>query len=366
MSSSPKNPPTTPRFIVDPRPWPFTRAELTAGLRAYSGDPTLALTNLEERIIPNRRPSMGRIRGLTATCQTKNGPRAYELVLKEPQGTTRAGTAGAGKRELLFYRTLSNQLPVRVPILLAAHPDGDWLIFNLLENSLAPEQWGANEYLLATDQLVVIHDRFWNLGEDLAAYNWIARPLGSEYSIYMRAAYTGIRRLVDKVTSNLITRDPALIKMLKRLVDNANLVADGLRASPTTLLHGDYWPGNLAIYPDQTLTAFDWQQIAIGPGVLDLYHLIQASQWYFGELPLSEVEIVAHYREGLERACGQKWEDADWQRLWDFAMLWSFLVNRVDLLASIPAAILQTSFPQMQQLWLEPIQEAMSRRLPRE
>jgi hypothetical protein len=324
------------------------------------------ITNIEEQDIPHRRPSVGRIRGLRVPCQAVSGSKAFNLVLKEPQGTTRAGTTGVGKREVLFYRTLANQLPVRIPQLLATHPDGEWLVLNMLSEGLDPELWSVSDYLLATDQLVVLHDRFWGLGEDLSAYVWLARPLDADYDIYIRAAHAGIHRLVEKVTTNLLTRDPVLISTLKCLVENAAQVAAALRATPATLLHGDYWPGNIAVYPDSTLTVYDWQQASIGPGILDLFHFVQASQWYFSPLPVAPEEIVAHYRESLAKASGHTWDDQEWEVLWDYALLWTFLCSWVDLLANIPSPILQTRFPLMQSLWLEPMMAAVARRLSKE
>ena len=69
------------------------------------------------------------------------------------------------------------------------------------------------------------------------------------------------------------------------------------------------------------------------------------------------------YRNNLENCCGQRWEDAEWAALWDYALLWTFLSSWVDLLASIPASVLQARFPQMNTLWLEPVEAAMQRRL---
>jgi hypothetical protein len=359
------NPPTTPYILDTPRPWPFSRAELTAGLRGYIGDPTLSITKMEFCDIPDKRPALGRIRGLSVVCKSLNGEKSFQVVIKEPQGTTRAGMAGAGKRELLFYRNLSVQIPVRVPQLLAAHPDGDWMVFNMLPEGILPERWTAQDYLLATQQLAVLHDRFWGLGEDLSAFAWLSRPLDGDFPIYLRATYTGIRRLVDKVTSNLITRDTMLLKMLRRLVENADFIANTLRQTPATLLHGDYWPGNIHILYDRTITVYDWQQTAIGPGILDLFQFVQASRWYFGELPLPVEQIVQHYRNSLAESCGFTWHDDEWQCLWDQALLWTFLSNWVDMLANIPASVLQARYGQMQELWLNPVHRALDRCLPR-
>ena len=351
-------------LIDDPRPWAFTRAALTAGLRAYTNDPTLVINDLYEMTIPFRRPSMGRIRGLNAACESATGKKFFRLAVKEPQGSTRTGTAGAGLREVFVYRNLTEQLPVRIPCLFASHPDGNWLIMEMLPLERKPESWTPSDYLLAIEQLVALHDRFWGLGTDLAAYPWLARPLGTDTAIYIQAATTGVHKLVDKSANNLLTNDPNLIRMIVNLVEHANQIAAALRTAPATLLHGDYWPGNITIGVDGGFFIYDWQQASIGPGVLDLYHFIQASQWYFNPLPITPEELVTHYRSCLSTAAHYNWDDSDWAMLWDYALLWNFLINWVDMLVNIPASVLQTQYPQMRSLWIEPVVAAINRRLP--
>jgi hypothetical protein len=351
-------------IIDDPRPWAFSRAALTAGLRAYTNDPTLVITDLYEMTIPFRRGSVGRIRGLNAACDSADGKKFFRLAVKEPQGSTRAGTAGAGLREVSFYRNLSDQLPVRVPRLFANHPDGNWLIMEMLPLERKPETWAASDYLLAIEQLVALHDRFWGLGPDLAAYPWLARPLGSDYAINIQAATTGVRKLIDNSNLNMITRDPKLVQLIKRLVEHADQVASALRVPPATLLHGDYWPGNITLSVDGGFFVYDWQQAAIGPGVLDLIHFVQASQWYFHPLPVTPKELTTHYRSRLADTSHQVWDDNDWDALWDYALLWNFLTNWVDMLVNIPGSVMQTQYLQMRSLWLDPVSAAINRRLP--
>ena len=354
----------TQPLIDDPRPWAFTRAALTAGLRAHTSDSSLVISDLYEMTIPFRRASMGRIRGLSATCETAEGKKFFRLAVKEPQGSTRTGTAGAGLREVSFYRNLAEQLPVRVPRLFAAHPDGNWLIMEMLPLERKPENWSANDYLLAIEQLVSLHDRFWGLGTDLVVYPWLARPLGTDNAIYIQAAIMGVRKLTDTTTANILTRDPKMIGMIKRLVDHADRIAAPLRTAPTTLLHGDYWPGNITCSAENEFYIYDWQQASIGPGVLDLLHFIQASQWYFDPLPISPHELVSAYRSGIAKASHFHWEDAEWAELWDHALLWNFLINWVDMLVNIPAPVMQTQYLHMRSLWLDPVSAAVDRWLP--
>ena len=351
-------------LIDDPRPWVFTRAELTAGLRAYTNDPSLLINDLYEMTIPFRRASIGRIRGLTAVCGTKEGNKFFRLAVKEPHGTTRTGTAGVGLREVCFYRNLTDQLPVRVPHLFAADPDGEWLILDMLPLEKKPENWNPYDYLTAVEQLVALHDRFWGLGADLAAYPWLARPLGTDYAIYIQAATSGVNRLVEKGDSYLVNRDPKLVPMIRRLVEHADQIAANLRSAPGTLLHGDYWPGNITIDNEGGFFIYDWQQASIGPGVLDVFYFIQASQWFFNPLPITPEELVKHYRAHLSTATHHHWDDYEWAVLWDSALLWNFLTNWVDLLANIPASVMQTQYLQIRSLWIDPLIAAIDRRLP--
>jgi hypothetical protein len=351
-------------LIEDPRPWPFTQAELTAGLRRHTGEPSLVINDITAQELPHRRPSIGRIRALNVICRTISGPLNLELVLKEPQGTTRTGTAGAGRREVSFYINMLDQLPIKVPQLLAWHPEGNWLVFNLLPGGFEPERLTANEYRLAIEQLASLHDRFWGLGADLAFYPWLARPLEADFDIYLQAARSGLQRLVSKTPPNQLSSNAQLVSHLNRLVEHANLVAAALRAQPATLLHGDYWPGNLYIYPEGIQITYDWQQVAIGPGILDLLYFIQQARWHFDPLPISVEELAAHYRSRLAQSIGQTWEEGQWAALWDYALLWTFLTTWTDLLETIPDALLQTRLAQLETLWLQPVQAAVSRRLP--
>ena len=351
-------------LIDDPRPWAFTRAGLTAGLRAYANDATLVIKDLYEMTIPFRRPAVGRIRWLNAACDSAHGKKFFRLVVKEPQGSTRTGTAGAGLREVSFYRNLAEQIPVSIPRLLASQPDGAWLIMEMLPLERKPESWAASDYLKAIEQLVVLHDRFWGLGADLAAYPWLARPLTSDHAIYIQAATTGMRKLSDDSSSYLLSRDPTLLSMIKRLIEHADQIAAALRSAPATLLHGDYWPGNITQSFENDFIVYDWQLASIGPGVLDLSHFIQSSQWYFNPLPVTSQELIAEYRSRLSNTSRFSWEDSDWAALWDYALLWNFLINWVDMLVNIPASVLHTQYPLLCSLWLDPVSAAITRRLP--
>ncbi len=348
------------------RPWAFTGSELTAGLRSYTNDASLVVRSVQELNISHRRPAVGRIRGLRVDCQTNTGEKTFRLVLKEPQGTTRTGTAGAGRREVSFYRNMIDQLPIRIPKLVTAEPSGEWLALDMLDDILVPEKWSTEHYLQAIDQLVVLHDRFWNLGEDLHAYTWLARPLDSDFNIHLQAATNSIERLREGEPENPISQDADFMDSMDRLLRHSGKIATALSSAPSTILHGDYWPGNIYVTSDNELIVFDWQKAGIGPGVLDLLNFVQMSQWWFEPLSFSPEILIHRYREGIARFTGFTWEDEAWRSLWEHALLWVFLTEWVDVLATSPKSLVETRYAQLESLWLRPIGEAILNQLPEE
>jgi len=361
--SEPTPPLSSHALITDPRPWAFTRAELTAGLRRHTGDPSLRITKLEEREITQRRPAIGRLRGLNVKTQGTTGDHTFNLVIKEPQGSTRAGTAGAGLREVSVYLVLGDHLPVRIPTLIAAHPKGDWLVFDQFPLGRIPEKWQAADYLLATDQLVALHDRFWDLGDDLAVYTWLARPLDSDLNIHIQAAKAGADLLSQKETSGSLREDRELIEAIHTIIDHIDTVTNHLCGLPMTLLHGDYWPGNIHVHRNGSLTVYDWEMTAIGPGILDLLGFIQTSTWWFAPLPIEVQEITKYYRQRLAQSGTHTWKDKDWKVDWDYAILWTFFSSWVDLLARIPKSILSARLPGLQNVLFDPVKAAIKRQL---
>lgn len=350
-------------LITDPRPWAFTRAELTAGLRRHTGDPSLTITYLEEREITQRRPAIGRLRGLEVKTEGVTGKHQFDFVLKEPQGSTRAGAAGVGLREVSVYLVLGDHLPVRIPPVIASHPKGEWLILHHLGAGRRPESWKAADYLLATDQLVALHDRFWNLGEDLAIYPWLARPLDLDANIHLQAAKAGAERLSEKDAPDTLREDKELVQGINKIIDNLDTITHHLTNLPGTLLHGDFWPGNVHVHPNGSLTVFDWEEASIGPGILDLLGFIQGSAWWFTPLPLSPQEIITHYRQRMAQNNTHTWTDEEWEKDWDYALLWTFVSGWVDRLARIPQSLVTTRLKALEQVIFNPVKIAVNKHL---
>jgi len=343
--------------------WPFSRADITAGLRRQVGDTSLQITGLSSFTIPDQRPSIGRVRGIVVGYQAQSGAGECRLVVKEPRGTTRTGLAGAGRREVGVYRSLAPHLPMTTPSLVAASPTGDWLILEAITQEKTPDDWEAADYRTAVEALAQLHDRFWGLGEDLGTYTWLSRPLEADFDVHLAVAAQSLEKIVEKGQPGSLAGAPARIQVLSTLIEQADDVVAPLRDLPSTLLHGDYWPGNIAVVSRGEQIAYDWQQTAVGPGVIDLLTFVNMSGWWFSPLPLARQEMIEIYRSELDDRLGISWDEESWSRQWDHALMWRFLQEWIDLLAILPDPLLEARAGLLDGIWLDPVAQAVARRL---
>jgi len=355
--------------------WPFSTAELTAGLRRYFAEPTLQVTGLAEQALPVAlQSSRGSVRGLCVTYTAGALTSTVDCVLKEPAGDVRPGLANAGVREAGIYRSLAIQLPMPTPALIAADPGGAWLVIEAVEAEAGLEIWSAEQYQQALALLARLHERFWGLADDLGAYPWLARPLTLDYEIHVYAAAQALGEIVRQEWPPLIAHSLQTLGTLGQIISQAETVVAPLRALPFTLLHGDFWAGNIVQDEDGDLVVLDWQLAGLGPGVLDLVVFLQTSQWQARtaargvfaappELPLTPAKLVSRYRREIARLLGLRWSDAEWAELWDHALLWRFLQEMLPWLASVSREEFAAREPLFAEVWLRPVLSAADRRL---
>jgi hypothetical protein len=356
--------------------WPFSTAELTAGLRRYFAEPALHVTELAEQPLPRAfHSSRASVCGLRVTYRVGADTFTVACVVKEPASRARPGLANVGLREAGVYRSLSIELPMSTPALIAADPAGAWLVIEAVEAQAAPGPWTAEDYLQALALLARLHERFWGLADDLAAYPWLARPLTLDYEIHVYAAAQALGEIVRQEWPPLISHSPQTLGTLGQIISQAEQVVQPLRAAPFTLLHGDFWAGNIVRDENGDMVVLDWQLAGLGPGVLDLLVMITTSQWEPrkagelrvpappAELPLPQSKLIARYRREIARLLGLRWSDAEWSELWDHALLWRFLQEMLPWLASVPQAEFLSREQLFADVWLNPVLAAADRRL---
>lgn len=343
--------------------WPFTVAELTAGLRRYFAEPGLQVIALQERPLPNGGEAARRVRGLRVDYTSGADQLSVACVVKEPQGATRAGLAGAGRREAGLYRSLGAQLPMPTPALIAYDLAGEWLVLEAVEADLAPGAWRADDYRRAVKSLAALHERFWSLAEDLAAYPWLARPLTNDFEIYVYAAAQAVEKMIRDGWPPPITGSISVLSALGQIISQVETVVQPLLVEPHTLLHGDFQPSNVALLEDGEMVVYDWELTGLGPGVLDLVTFITACRWERPDLPVTSDELIALYRREIAERVGATWTDAAWSVLWDHALLWRFTQEIFEWMANAPREVYLAREAQLNEIWLKPVLATVERQL---
>jgi hypothetical protein len=93
---------------------------------------------------------------------------------------------------------------------------------------------------------------------------------------------------------------PDLAALVLPFHDDPGPLTAGLRATPSTFLHGDWKMGNLGRHPDGRTILLDWAYPGAGPACWDLL-------WYLAlnraRLPRSKEASIEHFRAALE-GCG--------------------------------------------------------------
>jgi hypothetical protein len=291
------------------------------------------------------------------------------LVLKRGTHRTGAHLVGAARREARFYSTLAPQLPVQTPRLLltaddmAGEPatpmvvgassglahswdttgDRDWVLIEALpQEGIWPRAfWTAEHYRMALSALAEMHAKWWDHPPSPEQYPWVWMPTGAHTQELLDEARAALLEIeAASWGEKFFTRER--LHEWMNVLDEPSCLLDILAGVPQTLIHGDYWPGNIAMRRDGP-AVFDWQQVGIGPAAYDLACFHASSRWWFGRLPITLVEMRSHYLACLSEHLGYKVDryifdmGMDAARAWRFAVLWPSAIqeHRAHLLARL-------------------------------
>lgn len=245
--------------------------------------------------------------------------RTISVILK----AARKGLA----QEALFYCDLAPHVPVRIPRTygLAPNPEPggrDILIIEALPSPLAPARFAAKHIHAIAQAAAKLHASFMG-SEALDVTGWIPNAMRLDREIF--------NHRINNALDALRSREKRMRYFPARLGDDGERIVraaaaridhlmEVLRILPPTLLHGDLNPNNIIIPESaaencgpEDVALVDWQNVAIGPGVIDIAYLHHLSRYrgsdrwgrtIFGE-PLTEWnELAAVYLDALEREMG--------------------------------------------------------------
>jgi hypothetical protein len=201
--------------------------------------------------------------------------------------------------------------------------------------------WMAEHYRMALGALAEMHARWWDNPPSAEEYPWGWMPTGAHTRELLEDARAALLEIEGASWGEkFFTRE--MLRAWLGVIDEPSGLLDILSGVPQTLIHGDYWPGNIAMKPDGP-AVFDWQQVGVGPAAYDLACFHASSRWWFGRLPLTLVEMRSHYMGCLSERLGYRVDryvfdmGMDAARAWRFAVLWpsAILEHRAHLLARL-------------------------------
>jgi hypothetical protein len=273
------------------------------------------VTKIRRELLGEGEGYMGEINRLHLELAPAEAIGPKTVIAKQPIGirTHRAQgeLLGLYEREILFYRELAAELPVRTPrhYFSMMDPDPttpesrerienfvdtapDWLLrlslgfstwlagfsrrrYLLLLEDLSPAQIGdqvggcsLERVGACLDALATMHASQWNQPR-LDALDWI--PKLNAAGRVVRAMYLRARARFEANHGHRLTDE---VRRLADWLDEGVIeLADRVCESPYTLIHGDFRMDNLfftAAGPESDIIFTDWQVSAQGPGVYDV------------------------------------------------------------------------------------------------
>lgn len=234
-------------------------------------------------------------------------------------------------QEALFYCDLAPHVPVRIPrpYGLAPNPEPggrDILIIEALPSPLAPSRFNARHVHAIAQAIAKLHASFM-ASEALEVTGWLPNAARLDREIFthrINNALDALRSREKRMRYFPAKLGDAGERIVRAAAARIDSLMEPLQSMPPTLLHGDLNPNNIIIpenaadtcEPEQ-IAFVDWQNVAIGPAVLDIAYLHHMSRYHgndrwgraiFGE-PLTDWnELAANYLDALDREMGRPFD----------------------------------------------------------
>jgi hypothetical protein len=175
----------------------------------------------------------------------------------------------------------------------------------------------ANETFLAIAQ---VHATFWKDEKLLQdGYSWLRGAnwaSGKDEDTWKasQGLIQGMWKNLQSTIDDKVQWDPLVKRITEKAMEGISWEAQQKRVNSSTdftLVHGDFWPGNIMIskYNMQDLKLLDWEMVGIGSGPQDLGQYI-LSNMEPNERRACEDELIRNYHNELLRLGVQlSWED---------------------------------------------------------
>jgi aminoglycoside phosphotransferase (APT) family kinase protein len=286
-----------------------------------------------------------------------SGSHTYRVRLATGAAVLKVTLAGSeptiyarARREVRFYHTLADRVPLRVPHMLTSYEQGAFGLCLLLAAHRPvdpPEAWREADYLQVATELADLHALYWGKVDELAQFSWLRQPEREIREAQIQRARQAWQDLLNQDKFADLPRAHSLEPFWAKFVSLPEIDAR-MRDFSATLCHGDCHIGNLLRDHEGRLVWADWQEVGIGRGPEDLSFLFQRA-FVTGNEALTG-RVTAAYKERLEAQIGAQISLSAIQRVidgcelrmslleWPFYLGWapvelvSNMLHRIDTL----------------------------------
>lgn len=273
-------------------------------------------TSLLVEPVPNKRAQVWRLR-VVFERRPLTRPAFFILKVPPPPGPLTGYAPGA--REVFFYQFLAPLLPLQTPRCLLARIDLDrgesFLLLDEVREGIRGSQrtgLSAHQARAAIRGLASAQAMHWGKADrpPMPTLRNLATRTAVSTSDEIEARFAATWPRVSASLYFGLSRPVRLFG--DRLVGNIERTLQPLQAVPATLVHGDFRADNLFFRGrGRTIVAiaFDWEQVALGNGLVDLARLLVGGLGL--RVRFREYELIQMYHSAL-RSGGVtdfSWED---------------------------------------------------------
>jgi Ser/Thr protein kinase RdoA (MazF antagonist) len=225
-------------------------------------------------------------------------------VLKVTLATSEPYVVQRAQRELRFYRTLAQEIPLRVPKMLSSYADdayGSCILLAAYQAAAPPADWREEGTREAARQLARLHARYWGNTDWLSERTWLHTSPTCAGDTEIEDALDAWRRLgAEPKFQQVLARE--VYRSLCAKLEHISAV-DALREPfPVTLCHGDCHIDNLLRDTQGRLVWADWQMVCVGRGPEDVSFFLQRAAAAGGTV--SAETMITTYHRHLEMDAG--------------------------------------------------------------
>jgi thiamine kinase-like enzyme len=206
-------------------------------------------------------------------------------------------SSGMGRREATFYRSLSAELPVRVPHCYFSDSDATgtayiMLLENLVDSGCtfknASKRYSESYIRQLLAAFARLHARYWNSPRFATDLAWVQPPVQHDIAKHL------IALALEKHAANM----PGVFKEMGELyLSHTDAIHQlWLRGAPT-LIHGDVHDGNL-FYDAGEPGFLDWAMVARAPALRDVGYFLAGTLTPQDQRDHG-AQMLSYYREQL-------------------------------------------------------------------